>query len=82
MGSYTLTLPSTWIIEIEVTLVQRQNGSRETMPVLISGADVEIQLDGIIDSRKKVEQLVGRIEGAITKIVNRKIDKGEIGIRP
>lgn len=82
MGSYTLTLPSTWIIEIEVTLVQRQNGTAETMPVLISGSDVEIQLDGIIDSRKKVEQLVGRIEGAITKVVNRKIDKGEIGIRP
>ncbi len=82
MGSYTLTLPSTWIIEIEVTLVQRQNGSRDTMPVLISGADVEIQLDGIIDSRKKVQQLVGRIEGAITKVVNRKIDKGEIGVRP
>lgn len=82
MGSYMLTLPSTWIIEIEVTLVQRQNGTSETMPVLISGSDVEIQLDGIIDSRKKVEQLVGRIEGAITKVVNRKIDKGEIGIRP
>ncbi len=82
MGSFSLTLPSTWIIEIEVTLVQRQNGRSETMPVLISGGDVEIQLDGIIDSRKKVEQLVGRIEGSITRVVNRKIEKGEIGIRP
>ncbi len=82
MGSYTLTLPATWIVEVEVTLVKSQNGRADTIPVLISGSDIEVQLDGIIDSRKKVDQLVGRFEGAVTRVLNRKIDKGEIGIRP
>ncbi len=82
MGSYTLTLPASWIVEIEVTLVADKRGASSTMPVLIAGSDICIELDGIIDTRKKVEQLVGRIEGAVAKIVNRKIDRGEIGIRP
>ncbi len=81
-GSYSLTLPSSWIIEVEVTLVENKRGVSSTMPVLISGSDICIELDGIIDTRKKVEQLVGRIEGAVAKIVNRKIDRGEIGVRP
>jgi len=81
-GSYTLTLPSTWIVEIEVRLPQVENEFLTSVPVLISGSDICIELDGIIDTRKKVEQLVGRIEGAVTRIINKKIDNGEIGLRP
>ncbi len=81
-GSFTFTLPPSWIIEIEVTLVSDNDGVPSTMPILICGSDICIDLDGIINSRKKVEQLIGRMEGAIIKIVNKKIDKGEIGIRP
>lgn len=80
--SFTLTLPATWIIEIEVSLLQGKKCRAQTMPVLISGADVIIDLDGIVETEKKVVQLVGRLEGAITKVVNKKIEKGEIGIHP
>jgi len=79
MGDFTLTLPANWIIEIEVMLVGEKGVST---PVLISGSDVQIELTGIVDTQKKVEQLAGRFIGAIAKVVNRKIDKGEIGVRP
>ncbi len=78
----SFSLPRDWIIEVEMTLIAARTNKPYTIPILLQGSDVHIDVSDLFKNAGDARKFSERFSAKVDDLATKKLESGQVGTRP